>query len=59
MRAVGVDVVFALSPQAKGEVERSYRWLQARIVRTCAIEKLTTMEEARSALRDELDRYPP
>ncbi len=42
MRILGVDVTYALSPQAKGKVERPYRWLQDRIVRTCAVEKLTT-----------------
>jgi len=35
MRLLGVDVGYALSPQAKGKVERPYRWLQDRIVRTC------------------------
>ena len=57
MRIVGVDVVYALSSQAKGKVERPYRWLQNRIVRTCAIEKLTTIEEARSVLTEEVNRY--
>jgi hypothetical protein len=52
-----VKVVYALSPQAKGKVERPYRWLQDRIVRTCALEKLTTMEEARSILQEEVHRY--
>ena len=57
MRLLGVDVAYALSPQAKGKVERPYRWLQDRIVRTCALEKLTTVEEVRSVLKDELARY--
>ena len=57
MRILGVDVSYALSPQAKGKIERPYRWLQDRIVRTCAIEKLTAIEEVRDVLRDELDRY--
>ena len=57
MRILGVDVTFALSPEAKGKVERPYRWLQDRIVRTCAIEKLTTMQEVRAVLKEELDRY--
>lgn len=57
MRLLGIDVTFALSPQAKGKIERPYRWLQDRIVRTCAIEKLTTIEEARGALKQEVDRY--
>jgi len=47
----------ALSPQAKGKIERPYRWLQDRIVRTCALEKLTHLEDVRSVLKDELDRY--
>ena len=57
MRILGVDVTYALSPQAKGKVERPYRWLQDRIVRTCALEKLTTMEEVRPVLKEEIDRY--
>ena len=57
MRILGVDVTFALSPEAKGKVERPYRWLQDRIVRTCAIEKLTSIEEVRAVLKEELDRY--
>ena len=57
MRLMGVDVVYALSPQAKGKVERPYRWLQDRVVRTCAREKITRIEEGRGVLRDEIDRY--
>jgi hypothetical protein len=57
MRLMGVEVTYALSPQAKGKIERPYRWLQDRIVRTCALEKLTSLEEARGVLRDEVDRY--
>ena len=57
MRLMGVDVTYALSPQAKGKVERPYRWLQDRIVRTCALEKLATLEDVRSVLRNEVDRY--
>jgi hypothetical protein len=57
MRLMGVDVTYALSPQAKGKVERPYRWLQDHIVRTCALEKLTSLEEVRSVLRAEVNRY--
>lgn len=57
MRLMGVDVTYALSPQAKGKVERPYRWLQDRIVRTAALENLTSLEEVRGVLRDEIDRY--
>jgi hypothetical protein len=58
MQLLGVEVIHALSPQAKGKVERPYGWLQDRIVRTCALENLSTMEEARAVLREEVDRYP-
>jgi len=57
MRVLGVDVPYALSPQAKGKVERPYRWLQDRIVRTCFLDKISTLEHARSVLRDEVHRY--
>ena len=57
MRTLGVDVAYALSPQAKGKVERPYRWLQDRIVRTCAIEKLTAIDDVRAVLKEELNRY--
>ena len=60
-----MNVTYALSPQAtpsrclsgKGKVERPYRWLRDRIVRTCALEKLSSLDDVRSVLRDELDRY--
>jgi transposase len=57
MRALGVDVTYALSPQAKGKVERPYQWLQDRIVRTCALDKVSAMEDVRAVLREEVDRY--
>jgi hypothetical protein len=57
MRVLGVYVVHALSPQAKGKIERPYRWLQDRIVRTCALENISDLEEVRSILRQEVDRY--
>ena len=57
MRNLGVDVSYALSPQAKGKIERPYRWLQDRIVRTCAIEKLTAIDDVRAVLKTEVDRY--
>jgi transposase len=36
MRLLKVGVTYALSPQAKGKIERPFRWLQDRIVRTFA-----------------------
>jgi hypothetical protein len=57
MLLLGVEVVHALSPQAKGKVERPYGWLQDRIVRTCALENLASLDEGRAVLREEVDRY--
>jgi hypothetical protein len=57
LRQFKVDVIYALSPQAKGKVERPYRWLQDRIVRTCALEKLASLEDVRAVLREEVHRY--
>jgi len=57
MRLLGVEVIYALSPQAKGKIERTYRWLQDRIVRTCALDHLTTLPQARAVLQEEIDRY--
>jgi hypothetical protein len=57
LKSLGVEIIYALSPQAKGKIERSYRWLQDRIVRTAAIDKLTTIEDVRQVLQEELHRY--
>ncbi len=57
VREAGVDVTYALSPQAKGKIERPYRWLQDRIVRTCALEKISTITDARKVLAEEVRRY--
>jgi hypothetical protein len=57
MNVLGIQVVYALSPQAKGKVERPYRWLQDRIIRTCALDNIGKLEEARAVLQEELDRY--
>lgn len=53
----GMNVIYAMSPQAKGKVERPYRWLQDRIVRKCAKEGIATINEARMVLKEEVDRY--
>jgi hypothetical protein len=57
LRLLGVNVIYALSPQAKGKVERPYRWLQDRIVRTCALEHIATLPDARPVLHEEVHRY--
>lgn len=52
-----VKVVYALSPQAKGKIERPYRWLQDRIVRTCARENVRSVSQVREILHYEVKRY--
>lgn len=52
-----VKPIYALSPQAKGKIERPYRWMQDRIVRTCAREGIETIEEAGKVLENEATRY--
>jgi hypothetical protein len=52
-----VNVTYALSPQAKGKIERPYQWMQDRLVRTCARENITTIRQAQQVLDYEVDRY--
>jgi len=54
---LGIKVRYALSPQAKGKVERPYRWLQDRIVRTCAREGVSQISDGIKILKAEADRY--
>lgn len=53
----GVKVIPALSPQAKGKVERPYGWLQDRLIRTCVRENVTDIKQAQRVLRREVHRY--
>jgi len=46
-----------LTASAKGKIERPYRWLQDRIVRTCAREGIKTIKGAGEVLSYEVDRY--
>lgn len=52
-----VSITYALSPQAKGKIERPYRWLQDRIVRIAAKEKLKTIDELRTILKELVHKY--
>jgi hypothetical protein len=52
-----VKPIYALSPQARGKIERPYRWLQDRIVRTCAREGIEAIQEGREVLKNEIKRY--
>lgn len=52
-----IKPVYALSPQAKGKVERPYRWLQDHLVRTCIRQNVTKIEQARPILDHEIHEY--
>ena len=41
----------------KGKIERPYRWIQDRVVRTCARESINDISDARKILSYELKRY--
>ncbi len=57
VESCGMNVIYALSAQAKGKVERPYRWLQDRIVRRCAKGGVKRIEGAKEILFDEIHRY--
>ena len=52
-----VKVTYALSPQAKGKIERPYRWIQDRLVRTCYRENIKVIQEAQLILNSLVRKY--
>lgn len=52
-----VKVAHALSPQAKGKIERPYQWIQDHLVRTCAREGVKNISAAREILKQEVKEY--
>jgi hypothetical protein len=52
-----VKITYALSPQAKGKIERPYGWLQDRLIRTCVRDDVTEIQPAQQILRQEIYRY--
>lgn len=57
VEATGMKVIYAMSPEAKGKIERPYRWMQDRIVRRAAREHAKSIDEVRQILRHEVERY--
>jgi len=49
---VGIRLILASSPQAKGKVERLWRTFQDRLIVELAFQNITTMEEANAYLKD-------
>jgi len=52
-----VKVTYALSPQAKGKIERPYGWLQDHLIRTCVREDIADIKPAQQILQKEVHRY--
>ena len=52
-----VKGTYALSPQAKGKIERPYRWIQDRLVRTCYRENIKVIQEAQLILNSLVRKY--
>jgi hypothetical protein len=52
-----VKVTYALSPQAKGKMERPYGWLQDHLIRTCVREDVADIKPAQQILGQEIHQY--
>jgi len=57
LKELGVEVIHARSPQAKGRIERLFGVLQDRLVKEMRLEGITTKEEANAFLEEYLPRY--
>jgi len=54
---LGVEVIHAHSPQAKGRVERLFRTFQDRLIKEMRLARISTLEEANRFLKGFLARY--
>lgn len=52
-----IKPIYALSPQAKGKIERPYGWLQDHLIRTCIRENIHTLEQGNQVLNQEVHHY--
>jgi hypothetical protein len=57
IRDLDIKPIYALSPQAKGKVERPYGWIQDHLVRTCIRNNVTRISEGNRILADEMHAY--
>lgn len=57
MRDMGIQIIYAHSPQAKGRVERSNRTHQDRLVKELRLKGIKTLEEANDYLNEYLKRH--
>ncbi len=52
-----IKPIYALSPQAKGKIERPYGWLQDHLIRTCIRENVKDIRHGQRVLNYERERY--
>ena len=57
MEELGVRIILALSPQAKGRVERTAGTFQDRLITDLRLAGATTMEQAKAVLEQFLPRF--
>ncbi len=57
MKSIGVKVIFARSPQAKGRVERLFETLQDRLVKEMRLEGVSSIQEANTFLENYLPTF--
>lgn len=57
LKDLTVKPIYALSPEAKGKVERPYQWLQDHLVRTCVRYGIVDIVKGQEILDQEVHRY--
>jgi hypothetical protein len=57
LQECSIKPLYALSPQAKGKIERPYGWLQDHLIRTCIREDVRAIEEGNRVLEQEVRHY--
>jgi transposase len=57
LKELGVEVIHANSPQAKGRIERLFRTLQDRLIKEMRLRRIRTIEEANCFLEEYLPLY--
>ena len=57
LNELGVESIAALSPQAKGRIERLWKTLQDRLVKEMRLAQITTMAEANAFLPTFMERF--
>lgn len=57
LKELGVDVIHAHSPQAKGRIERLFRTFQDRVVKEMRLKGISSIEEANKFLQGYLPEY--